>query len=184
MQFQEREKLNLEIQMERTPGYTGAWAKVWRRLRAWENAKTGYTQPSQATIARDCSLSRKTVNLAVKGLRQHGFIKTQQRYVLHRDRTLYGTLRYWVAKELGQVEWILKKQLAELRDKLWTGKSRVAYPAAPKPYKAPTQAEKDAVYRYWLEQLGCNIDVATPSSSLLNPDNLMSPTHKKPPDGG
>jgi len=179
-----RERNHLLLEMAAAPGFRlTAWL-VFEQLTRWENAVKGYTQPSQGVIARAIRRSRKAVNEAVAWLRKHGFIKTQQRYVLHRDRTLYGTLRYWIAKELGQVEWLLKKRAAELRDKLLSGKSRVAYPAAPKAQKAESRADRDARERYWLEQLGCNPDVAEPSSSVLNSDNLMSPAVKKPPGGG
>ena len=190
-----RERNHLSLEMAATPGFRlTAWL-VFEQLTRWENSSTGYTQPGQGVIADAIRRSRKAVNEAVGWLRKHHYIKTRQRYVLHRDRPLFGTLRYWVAKELGQVEW-LKSKWQRSRVEAWatTGLHAVRRETAiqatrhnPVASKAPWKAgaaggeslSKDAREAYWLQQLGCNPAVSTPSSSELNTETLMSPALKK-----
>lgn len=173
-----RERLQLSIEMRATPGFTPACLAVFEQLTWWENSRTGYTQPGQETIARAIGRCRATVNRAVRWLRDNGWLKTQQRYVLHRDRTLYGTLRYWMAKEVGQVTW-LRNRLIEKR---WTTarNDTERQNNAVQKWRMPKIAGgKEAVERYWLAQMGCNTGVTTPSNSELNTETLMSPALKR-----
>ena len=166
--------------MRATPGFQAAFLAVYDQLSAWENGRLGYTQPAQGVIGRALGLARETVNRAVAWLRKHGFIKTKQRYVRQDDkRSLYGTLRYWIAKELGQVQW-LKGQFAAARARAWADAvNNAARRQEAQAARAKRDAEEqlnrlqiEAARLDALRKYGCDMGLTVPSTTESNSDRL------------
>jgi hypothetical protein len=161
MQHNLRE-FNLALtQIGDTPGYRGSYLRVFIELNRLENAVTGCCQAGQRALARNLGYCRETVCRAVVWLRHHGFIRTLQRSRKIGDAWRYLSLKVWTAKEPGQVTW-LQRQLYEARARRWIA----GQPLKPVP-------------RF----ISCDMGTSPPSRPVFNPENLMSPATRKPPDG-
>ena len=160
--IEHRAFLRLKLEMRAETGYRPSYGAVFEQLQYFENAITGETCPAQGVLARALGYCRETVNRAVGWLELHGYIRTQQRYRrLANYGSRYLSKRYWIARELGQVKWMLGK----LRER-----AAAAYLAG-RPVRLPAR-------------FSCDPKTALPSSSESNPENLMSPRRFRPPDGG
>jgi len=124
---------------------------VFLALHQLENAVKGYTQPAQGVIARRTGLHRVTVNRAVAWLRLNGFIRTIQRFRKLASGAGYRflSLKYWVAKELGQVNFLERAEKAR----------RLMRAFAPK--------------------FSCSLAASSPSRPESNSETFMSPEPKK-----
>jgi DNA-binding transcriptional MocR family regulator len=94
--------------MRREIGFRPSYAAVYSQLLHWENRTTGDTCPGQRSLARSLGYARETVNRACAWLELRGYIRSQQR--LRRiagNGVRFLSKRYWVAKERGQVAWML-----------------------------------------------------------------------------
>jgi hypothetical protein len=155
MQYQTREFSVLLNEMHNRPGYRPSCQKVFLALHELENAITGSTQPAQGVIARRKNMHRVTVNKAVAWLRLNGFIRTMQRA----KRRVGGagwwfqSLRYWVARELGQVAYLETLEKLRRLKKWLNGEKR--------------------------PKSSCSRNATAPSSSEYYSDSFMSPKQKK-----
>lgn len=107
MLYENRNLSRVANKMRQVPDFKPSCLAVFFQLMEWENAGNGTTQPAQGAIARATGLHRVTVNKAVAWLRLNGFIRTVQRYrKIGKGAYRYLSLKYWVAKELGQVAFL------------------------------------------------------------------------------
>jgi hypothetical protein len=119
MLYENRNISRLLNRMRKVPGYRPSCQAVFLQLMEWENAGSGTTQPAQGVLARETGLHRVTVNRAVAWLRLNGFLRTVQRFKrIGKGAYRYLSLKYWVAKELGQVAFLEAREKT-LRVKLW-----------------------------------------------------------------
>jgi len=152
MQFAVREQIKVISELARRPGYRPRHQAVLTELLLLENSVNGSCQPSQAKIAQRIGCCRGTVNRAVQWLRRCGAIKTVQLRVRQDNGAWFkGRLRYWMAKEPGQVAWI---------EAAWK-RSRVE----------SLLAGKEIQRRY----SRCNNAATRPSTSVLNSDTFFAP---------
>lgn len=108
MRYQDRQFSTLLNAMPDVDGFRPSYLRVFLALHRLENAVSGTTQPAQSVLARNTGLHRVTINRAVAWLRLNGFIKTVQRFrkLLSGLGYRFLSLKYWVAKELGQVSFL------------------------------------------------------------------------------
>jgi DNA-binding transcriptional MocR family regulator len=160
--IEHRAFLKLKLEMRAENGYRPSYGAVFEQLQYFENSSTGNCCPAQGVLARALGYCRETVNRATRWLELHGYIRTQQRYKrFQRGGCRYLSKRYWIARELGQVAFLLGK-LAE---------QGMAAFLAGKPIRLPAR-------------FSCDPKPAVPSRTEFNSDLLMSPGRFQPPDGG
>ncbi len=189
MLYQNRQFTRMLNVMQRQDDFRPSYLTVFTCLMEWTNSGTNTTYPSQGVIARECGYCRETVNRAVKWLRDKAFILTD-----HRRRKVGKAVRwlsnwYRMAEDLEHVDWMRQRRLQQAIKNLFKRAKPVAYPAVPPAGPPPpTQADKDAVYAYWMEQfaqeVSCDTESIAPSSSISNSDMLTGAREKIPPDGG
>lgn len=121
MNFQCRALATVLLDMRREVGFRPSYAAVYQQLLHWENATTGDTCPGQKSLAAALGYARETVNRAVAWLERNGYIRTHQRLRrVARNGVRFLSKRYWIAKERGQVAWMLShlsKRALQLRQR-------------------------------------------------------------------
>jgi len=152
VRYQDRQFSTLLNAMPDVEGFRPSYLRVFLALHRLENAVSGTTQPAQSVLARNTGYHRVTINRAVAWLRLNGFIKTVQRFrkLLSGLGYRYLSLKYWVAKELGQVSFLERIEKMR-RVQKWLKQGRFS----------------------------CSLGTTPPSNSALNTDSLMSPDGKK-----
>lgn len=154
MLYENRHLTRVANRMSKVAGFRPSFLRVWLQLCEWENARTGTTVPAQGVLARATGLHRVTVNRAVAWLRLNGFIRTVQRFrAIGNGAYRYLSLKYWVAKEMGQVAFLEAREKIDRLRRWQKGRN--------------------------LPKFSCSLDATPPPMTESYSDMLEAPKRKK-----